>query len=896
MLKLPAFKHFQFEDGRAVTVFQDDAQFWRFYLLPDFPQVRQLPSGDPVFLLIEYKLSDRSREEDPSLPRGGGYLVFDAELRVEPDHQTKIEEELQDWVNAEWERLKALPDTRVRELRYRSAMRDALGGHWSGTGHEGTPRASEEVSSTTILEIPERGAAPIPMDQPAPKIQIGEPLWTSGVVKMNAPQSAGLVSGKLAERKASLVGNNVAAFSIDLTPDGATFMRKTLVGEDGSGATDLTPIQVEYNLKMMAKLPPASLYIKFDTASVYHAMQELFHEHTNCTDDYFTSETMMSTAIESGLITVKVDYGGITDKEMQETLMQQALQQTRQLLTDRFAAKEHAPLEEWADSDVAESSSEIYRLKRVQEIDMTSFEMSMEIEPTTEYEVAPQGTLATFLRGRSDMDAFVRQVDLDSDFFKTLDLHVRAFANWAEDDVAFVEVEVQYKQGSEHKVQSFTFTPQDTEPKKWDPALVEGKREYEYRWRVSFQGREAGKWSRYERTSARNLNIAVETPGKLQVDVTGVGLDFENVVDAVLVHMRYSDRANGVEEVSHSVLLTAQTLSGNWSRLVYAPWEQPIEYRVEYLLKSGKTVERGWKKTDGPTRNLLVTRPEIDVLDLTLIPAGNWDNTIQAALSLRYDDGDYHRDAQFSFKASNEFKKWAVLMLDARKRTFQYRVLATFKNGDVQETEWLTREGDQALPVIVDPTPRLSVKVTGAVLDYASTPLVKVDLEYKDPHGESDVETFSLQNATEVHTWSVPLREDGPRQYRYKITYYPVEGDPVERDWVTTTTELVVVERYSIPKVGAEFNPVLQAFDKTPAVEVNLSYDDPGRSVHERMTLVFTGKDRQKWFVPVSDQAPRAYVMTITWYFADGTQVTGNPLTLEKPAVLLPPAPKREEA
>lgn len=895
MLKLPAFKHFQFEDGRAVTVYQDDAQFWRFYLLPDFPQVRQLPSGDPVFLLIEYKLSDRSREEDPSLPRGGGYLVFDAELRVEPDHRTKIEEDLQDWVNSEWERLKTLPDTRVRELRYRSAMRDALGAHWHGTGHEGTPRANDEVASTTILEIPERGAAPIPMDQPAPKIQIGEPLWTSGVVKMNAPQSAGLVVGKLAERKASLVGNNVAAFSIDLTTDGATFMRKTLVGEDGSGATDLTPIQVEYNLKMMAKLPPASLYIKFDTASVYHALQELFHEHTNCTDDYFTSETMMSTAIESGLITVKVDYGGITDEEMQETLLQQALQQTRQLLTDRFAAKEHAPLEEWADSDVAESSSEIYRLKRVQEIDMTSFEMTMEIEPTMEYEVAPQGTLATFLRGRSDMDAFVRQVDLDSDFFKTLDLSVRAFANWAEDDVAFVEVEVQYKQGSEHKVQSFTFTPQDTEPKKWDPALVDGKREYEYRWRVGFQGREAGQWSRYERTSARNLNVAVETPGKLQVDVTGVGLDFENVVDAVLVHMRYSDRANGVEEVSHSVLLTAQTLSGNWSRLVYAPWERPIEYRVEYLLKSGKTVEQGWKQTSGPTRNLLVTRPEIDVLDLTLIPAGNWDNTIQAALSLRYDDGEYHRDAQFNFKASNEFKKWAVLMLDPRKRTFQYRVLATFKNGDVQETEWLTREGDQALPVIVDPTPRLVVKVTGAVLDYASTPLVKVDLEYKDPQGESDVETFSLQNAADVHTWSVPLREGGPRQYRYKITYYPVEGDPVERDWVTTTTELVVVERYSIPKVGAEFNPVLQAFDKTPAVEVNLSYDDPGRSVHERMTLVFTSKDRQKWFVPVSDQAPRAYVMTITWYFADGTQVTGSPLTLEKPAVLLPPAPKREE-
>ena len=91
-----------------------------------------------------------------------------------------------------------------------------------------------------------------------------------------------------------MIGNNVAAFSLDLTPDGATFMEQTLVGRDGRGATDLTPIQVVYELTMLAKLPPATMYIKFNTASLYHAVQELFHEHTNCSDDYFTSENMMT--------------------------------------------------------------------------------------------------------------------------------------------------------------------------------------------------------------------------------------------------------------------------------------------------------------------------------------------------------------------------------------------------------------------------------------------------------------------------------------------------------------------------------------------------------------------------------------------------------------------------
>ena len=151
----------------------------------------------------------------------------------------------------------------------------------------------------------------------------GEPLWKSGKVTMNAPSSAGLVQNKIGERPASLLGNNVAAFSLDLTPDGAAFMEQTLVGRDGHGATDLTPIQVVYELTMAAKLPPASMYIKFNTQSVYHTCQELFHEHDNCSDDYFTSENMMSTAIEAGLVTVKIDAGGMTDPETLQMLTEQ---------------------------------------------------------------------------------------------------------------------------------------------------------------------------------------------------------------------------------------------------------------------------------------------------------------------------------------------------------------------------------------------------------------------------------------------------------------------------------------------------------------------------------------------------------------------------------------------
>ncbi len=890
MLKLPAFLHKQFPTGETVTVFQDDAQFWKFYLIPGFPTVRIDKHDNPVFALYKFKFDDQSREENADMPRGGGYMVFDSELKVTDKQQQEIVDELQGHVRAEWNRLKSEANPAVRKLKMKATFNDSIGGHWAQAGHRGTPRATATPSTGPELEIPTPDYEPPPVDEP--QVLIGEPLWKSGKVTMNAPQSAGLVSNKIGERPASLLGNNVAAFSLDLTSDGATFMEKSLVGSDGRGATDLTPIQVVYELTMLAKLPPATMYVKFNTASLYHTVQELFHEHTNCTDNYFTSESMMTTALNAGLVVIKIDAGGITDEDTVQMLMQQATQTVQTMLVDRFATKDRDPPKEWATEDITESSDEIYRLKRETEVEMVDFEQKMEIATTTEYKIAPQGTLQAFFKGKDDMSAFVRVLDLNDPFFKTLGLKARAFAKWDEDDVAFVEMEVKYQQGSELKTQTFTFTPQTKDPMEWDPSLIDGKRNYEYRWRVGFEGRAAGEWSKWEKSTTRNLNVAVETPGKLQVEVSGVGLDYENVLDAVLVHMRYADPARDVAMASQSVLLAKDRASGTWNRQLFAPWDKPLEYKVEYLLKSGTSITKDWTKTAGPQQNLLITRPNIDVLDLSLIPAGRWTDVIQSVLSLRYVDGDYARDKQFNFTKPEDFKTWAVLLLNPSKRKFEYKILSTFKNGDTQETPWLTREGDQALPVLVEGPPRLDVKVTGAVLDYASTPLAKVDLEYSDPQGTRDVQSISLQKPDDVTVWSVPIRKDGPRTYRHKVTYFPMQGDPVERDWEVTDTELIVVPRYQIPKVGAEVLPTLQDFALTPAIEVNLAYDDPQRSVQERMTLVFTKNEKQQWFLPIPDNAPKAYEVTVTWYFADGTDKTTAPARFEKPSLIIPRPPR----
>ena len=270
MLKLPAFMHKQFPTGETVTVFQDDAQFWRFYLIPGFPTVRTDPNNNPVFQLIKYKFSDESREEHPQLPRGGGYMVFDSELKVKAEHQEAVEKELQQWVQsgvrahqgaAEQRSAHADPGRHIQRLDRRSTGRR--------TSMAGGPMGSPQTSQSTTLTMPGTGLS-TGARQACRTSSIGEPLWKSGKVTMNAPSSAGLVQNKIGERPASLLGNNVAAFSLDLTPDGAAFMEQTLVGRDGHGATDLTPIQVVYELTMAPSFRRRRCTSSSTLQSLYH--------------------------------------------------------------------------------------------------------------------------------------------------------------------------------------------------------------------------------------------------------------------------------------------------------------------------------------------------------------------------------------------------------------------------------------------------------------------------------------------------------------------------------------------------------------------------------------------------------------------------------------------------
>ena len=67
MLRIPSFRKIG-----DVTVYQDDAVWNRFYLVPSMPSIRRDENGRPVFLLAIYHLSDEEREAGQGGEQDGG--------------------------------------------------------------------------------------------------------------------------------------------------------------------------------------------------------------------------------------------------------------------------------------------------------------------------------------------------------------------------------------------------------------------------------------------------------------------------------------------------------------------------------------------------------------------------------------------------------------------------------------------------------------------------------------------------------------------------------------------------------------------------------------------------------------------------------------------------------
>lgn len=921
MLKIPSFRRIG-----DVTVYQDDVVWHRFYPLASRPSIRRDAQGRPIFLLTLHHFSEAAREADPTLPRGAGYMAFDVQLAIDDETTAAITEELQAWVDEE-------------HLRRHGA---------------GEP----------------------------PRVELAAPLLSGGKVTMHTTQSERLTTARLAEVPASLVADSTAVFNVDLTDEGANFMRGILLGEDGRGAADLTGIQAIYDMTMWARLPPVRLTLSADSQRVHQTLLKLSETNRDnpCTpaeiESYRENGVSSSHLHESGLVKVEIDKGDATlPEEAMQSLQDFAFDLFDKMITERFLV----PAEEddrdldfddlppldgadpgWAamlytdtqfrgeglelreslanlgavhnakvrsirvrrghsvtlysgqdhtgstyvfrasDGQVMPAAAGRARSARIsrspvsrsrvrQTINHATMDLRIVIERSqvVEWPVGGQATLETFFAGQSAQEMKRHVVDIREDHFQTLGVEVRAVVDFARSPVALVEVHLEYPAGAVGgqgaPTNTFSFDASNPAPQRFDPAVVGGNRSYRYRYRLIYDDGRDTDYTAWETTTRRDLNIATVDPGKLALDVSAASLNW-SLVAAVVVSLRYAHPGGGTP-LSRTFELTELVPVGRWEERLRTALEGDIEVSLTYTMKDDKVVE-GEPQRIPASGNLLVVRPpQVDVLDVGLVPAGDWSEVVQAVVMLKYDaGGGIVFDKRLRFTAIDQHAEWQVLLRDPSRRTFSYQVLVTYKNGDVETHPEVTATGDQQIAIKVG-EPRHTITVLASLIDFQETPTVSVALDY---HGATKVLTFT-KPGTDV--FKPPRLADGRRDYTYQVSWYTRDGRRIDSGLERTDDEQLVLTRPALPQAG-KLEVIVRGFavdfTATPYVDVQLRWNDGGREETKLVTL-HAGERTVTWSVDIGDRTHRRYAYAVTYNLADGTRVAGPSGESTDPVVSITP-------
>lgn len=855
MLAVPAFRTIA-----DATVYQDDAVWYRFYPVPNRPRVRLDDAGNPVFLLVKYALSDAEREAHPELPPGGGYLNVDVAFRLTDAQRTAIAADLQAWVDTEFARRRA-------------------------------GSANEQASVAGM-------AAP-------PPVEFGTPTYTGGAVALDAPQSTQLVSRRVAEGAPSLLADNVAVFSLDLTNEGATFMERTLV--NGGDATDLTPIQVRYDLQFWARLPAVRIHVSADSERIYEQTRKVMDGAgvDHCTTyDFAYSDISTESAAVAGLIDVQIDTGsGSVDEPIVAELRRYALDMMQQLIESNFfttdpalglppAGQDDLPLDDNPKNDKK-------YLRKTYDAATMKLELNLEQRSVVQWPIHPQATLETFFHGMTpaELNRFVRVVSLNDPFFQSLNLDARCFATFEAGGLEAVQVDVRYagrdaNGDRQEKLHTFTFT--DNLPQTWNPALIGTERAYESRYRVKFAGRDFGGWTSWEPNDAPDLNIAVPETGRLNLEIRVGDVDFTGLVRQVQVTVAYEDPAAGIAREEKTIVLDAQHLTETYTRTLFDIVRQPVQYKRRFVLQSGDVVEDAlWRTLRGP--QLVVNQPAEGILNVRLLPAGDgWSDVAQVIVDLRYTDpaNSFVAEESLSLKTNAEFRTWTVVLRDKTRRTFDYRINASYKDGRFEQTPFRSHTGEETLPIVVTAPPRHAITLISDRLDFAAAPLTEVTLRHA---ATGATETFVMRDKS-PQVWRVDVAPDTPLRFSAAITHFPADGDPVTVPPFEETDPILVLPPYRAPQPGTlavQVLPTLLDFTQTPLVTVDLEYEDDANDIRLVNSLAFGDKTPQTWTFPVADLNRKLIGYRITYFVAPDMQPHVMEMQFqEKPLLVIPRRPE----
>jgi hypothetical protein len=740
----------------GVSIFPDHADRLQYYYLPLMPQLTTLKdssNGKPIpqIQLIKY----RGRAGN------GGFLNFDVNIGVDDQTLSKI----------------------------RTKLRQAA-------GLDQDPRLAPvqliDGSVKLLLLGKQTGDAPNPNPNGAPQF----------VLKID--QAA----------KPALYGSNQAAFSVALDQFGVTVMEKALQGE-------MTPIGVVYSLEYLALRPAYSVRLSVDWDRVQKHLDEQFK-----VDAIFTSieiDKAVDELIENRAIVLEADTFIPEGEENSAVLgrRDQAINEVREMITDGFFQPSINPVQEAQDgwdraAFLADRVSRLavtggwssvgmfsYKKTDYTRIDRKSLNVNISERTTVKRSIYPQGHLSGLCRFLTqegyDLNRFIIPVDLDDPWFERRKLTVISRANFDEDSISSINVNLKYGNTPQNVLLESSTARSDVQ---W-ASIIQAQaiqREVQAEYIVNFKNvdgteRPVTIAAPTEVVSVDNLEI---NPRKLysivHVPVVALSLPW-NRYPQVEVHLKYTDEANHIRMDDILVLTQAQP-DQTWKMFVKDPQRTQFQYKLIYRAIDNRDVETAFVETD--EERVTVRDPRPNKRTLTVVSNLDWTTVERALVDLVYEDpeNEVFADASFEFNANdNTSKNFVVDLVNPTRRQIAYQITILFKNGRLLEVP-RSLTNDRRIILRSNMRGHRIITVRPRPVDFASKRLreIQVELRYEDmDEGLSFSELVSLQARDEQGSFEFDYADDQKFAYEYRVTYWYLNGMTRSTDWnIAKATDLFI--------------------------------------------------------------------------------------------------------
>jgi hypothetical protein len=424
-----------------------------------------------------------------------------------------------------------------------------------------------------------------------------------------------------------------------------------------------------------------------------------------------------------------------------------------------------------------------------------SLESSLNFTLTESYPLEQHLVIDSLMHLDLTPEQFARQarlVEARSGFFDVLDVQIACTVDFTTDLISTVAVHVAYDAtGPSGRIQRngdyiFNKTSPSIQRFRTDTASP-SQTSFRYSADVYYHGDPNPLHIEYPEAQGTAIVLGLDAVGILSARAELRDVPFDDVSSAV-VDLRHPPTG-----AASRLILDGKNMCGVWNAVVRQQ-AASFEYKVAWILKDGRRMERDWISSS--LRTLFLDAPaELKTkAQVSVIAAGDFSELAKVLVDL-CDPSAPELSTQFVFTQSGQTRLWEPHRGQDPTFAYEYRRTLVYKDGTVRivDSEWV-RETRPVLVIRDDFS--FEVHVVCRLLDLGgSLKMAVVELEPEDPvNGLPSKKTIVVRHKNEEPRWSFRLQNKDQHRYRYRLSEITATGEHrPSSGWQHSESDLLVL-------------------------------------------------------------------------------------------------------